>query len=115
MQALFEPAQVNGPDLITILWHASLFTAKESAVGLALGGVIGFAIAVVLSQSRFLQRGFIPYIVASQTIPLLAIAPMVVDRARHERRHGLDLGRHPRRVPHVLPCHDQRAARTPVG
>ena len=35
-------------------------------------------IAVALSQSRFLERGFIPYIVASQTIPLLAIAPMVV-------------------------------------
>src|ERR671935_1067203 len=34
--------------------------------------------AVVLSQSRFLERGLIPYIVASQTIPLLAIAPMVV-------------------------------------
>src|SRR5712692_8796419 len=70
VQALFEPAQVNGPWLIDILWHASLFTAKES--------VFGFAIAVVLSQSRFLERGFIPYIVASQTIPLLAIAPMVV-------------------------------------
>ena len=35
-------------------------------------------IAVALSQSRVLARGFIPYIVASQTIPLLAIAPMVV-------------------------------------
>src|SRR6266542_3922161 len=78
VQALFEPAQVNGPWLIDILWHASLFTAKESAVGFALGAVIGFAIAVVLSQSRFLERGFIPYIVASQTVPLLAIAPMVV-------------------------------------
>jgi NitT/TauT family transport system permease protein len=78
VQALFQPAQVNGPDLITILWHASLFTAKESIVGFALGAVIGFAIAVGLSQSRLLQRGFIPYIVASQTIPLLAIAPMVV-------------------------------------
>jgi NitT/TauT family transport system permease protein len=78
VQALFQPAQANGPSLLRILWHASLFTAKESALGLVLGGVIGFAIAVVLSQSRFLQRGFIPYIVASQTIPLLAIAPMVV-------------------------------------
>ncbi|MHB8644105.1 MAG: ABC transporter permease [Gaiellaceae bacterium] len=78
VQALFEPAQANGPSLLRILWHASLFTAKESALGLLLGGVIGFGIAVVLSQSRFLQRGFIPYIVASQTIPLLAIAPMVV-------------------------------------
>ena len=40
--------------------------------------MIGFAIAVVLSQARFLERGVIPYVVASQTIPLLAIAPMVV-------------------------------------
>ncbi|HLY94465.1 MAG TPA: ABC transporter permease subunit [Gaiellaceae bacterium] len=78
VQALFQPAQVNGPWLLTILWHASLFTAKESIVGLAIGGVVGFAIAVVLSQSRLVERGFIPYIVASQTIPLLAIAPMVV-------------------------------------
>jgi len=78
VQALFQPAQVNGPWLLDILWHASLFTAKESAVGLALGAVIGFAIAVVVSQSRILERGFIPYVVASQTIPLLAIAPMVV-------------------------------------
>jgi NitT/TauT family transport system permease protein len=78
VQSLFQPAQVNGPWLVDILWHASLFTAKESAVGFALGAVAGFAIAVVLAQSRFLERGVIPYIVASQTIPLLAIAPMVV-------------------------------------
>jgi NitT/TauT family transport system permease protein len=78
VEALFEPAQVNGPWLIDILWHASLFTAKEAIVGFVLGAVIGFALAVALSQSRWLERGFIPYIVASQTIPLLAIAPMVV-------------------------------------
>ena len=78
VHALFEPAQVNGPWLIEILWHASLFTAKEAVVGFALGAVIGFAIAVVISQSRFLERGVIPYVVASQTVPLLAIAPMVV-------------------------------------
>src|SRR5262245_3817655 len=78
VQALFEPAQVTGPWLIDILWHASLFTAKEAVVGFLLGALIGFAIAVVLSQSPVLERGFIPYIVASQTVPLLAIAPMVV-------------------------------------
>jgi NitT/TauT family transport system permease protein len=78
VNALFEPAQVNGPWLIDILWHASLFTAKEAVVGFALGAAIGFAIAVAISQSRFLERGVIPYVVASQTVPLLAIAPMVV-------------------------------------
>jgi NitT/TauT family transport system permease protein len=75
---LFEPSRRNGPLLIEVLWDASLFTAKEAAVGFALGASIGFAIAVVLVHSRLLQRGFLPYIVASQTIPILAIAPMVV-------------------------------------
>jgi NitT/TauT family transport system permease protein len=77
-QALFQPAQANGPSLLHVLVNASLFTAKEASLGFALGAVGGFAIAVVLSQSAFLERGIIPYVVASQTIPLLAIAPMVV-------------------------------------
>jgi NitT/TauT family transport system permease protein len=75
---LFEPSRRNGPMLIEVLWDAALFTAKEAAVGFALGASIGFALGVLLAHSRLLQRGFLPYIVASQTIPILAIAPMVV-------------------------------------
>src|SRR5215210_2551379 len=75
---LFEPSRRNGPLLIEVLWDAALFTAKEAAVGFALGASIGFALGVVLAHSRLLQRGFLPYIVASQTIPILAVAPMVV-------------------------------------
>ena len=75
---LFEPSRRNGPLLIEVLWDAALLTAKEAAAGFLLGAAVGFAIAVVLSESRLLQRGFLPYIVASQTIPILAIAPMVV-------------------------------------
>ena len=77
-KAFGQPAQVNQPDLITILFHKALFTAKESAVGFALGAVVGFTLGVILAHSRLLQRGFLPYIVASQTVPILAIAPMVV-------------------------------------
>ncbi len=58
---LFEPARVGGPLLITLLWHSALFTAKEA-----------------IAHSSMLRRGFLPYIVASQTIPIIAIAPMVV-------------------------------------
>jgi len=75
---LFEPSRRNGPLLIEVLWDAALFTAKEAAIGFLLGASIGFLIAVVLVHSRLLQRGFLPYIVASQTVPILAIAPMVV-------------------------------------
>jgi NitT/TauT family transport system permease protein len=75
---LFEPSRTNGPLLIEVLWDAALFTAKEAAVGFALGASVGFLLGVALAHSRLLQRGFLPYIVASQTIPILAIAPMVV-------------------------------------
>jgi NitT/TauT family transport system permease protein len=78
VQALFKPLQPGGPLLIATLLKGALFTAKEAAVGFALGATIGFVLAVLLAHSRLLQRGFLPYIVASQTVPILAIAPMVV-------------------------------------
>jgi NitT/TauT family transport system permease protein len=78
LKAFGQPAQVNQPALITLLLHKSLFTAKEAVVGFGLGAVIGFLLGILLVHSRLLQRGFLPYIVASQTIPILAIAPMVV-------------------------------------
>ncbi|HET8558016.1 MAG TPA: ABC transporter permease subunit [Gaiellaceae bacterium] len=76
--AFGQPAQVNQPALIHVLLHKAAFTAKEAAAGFGLGAVIGFVLAVVLAHVRLLQRGFLPYIVGSQTVPILAIAPMVV-------------------------------------
>jgi NitT/TauT family transport system permease protein len=75
---LFEPSRRNGPLLIDVLMDAALFTAKEALAGFILGATFGFAIGVVLVHSGLLQRGLLPYIVASQTVPILAIAPMVV-------------------------------------
>ena len=68
----------GGPFLGGLLWHAALFTAKEAALGFAIGAVVGFGLGVLLSQFAVLRRGVMPYIVASQTIPILAIAPIVV-------------------------------------
>jgi NitT/TauT family transport system permease protein len=78
VKALFEPSRTDGPLLITVLWHSALFTAKEAMTGFLIGALVGFALAVGLVHSRLAQRALLPYIVASQTIPILAVAPMVV-------------------------------------
>jgi NitT/TauT family transport system permease protein len=79
VQALFEqPTAGVGDILIVQLFHAALFTAKEAAVGFALGASFGFALGVLMSQWRILQRGLLPYVVGSQTVPILAVAPIVV-------------------------------------
>jgi NitT/TauT family transport system permease protein len=75
---LAEPSRRNVPMLIEVLRDAAFVTAKEAAAGFALGASVGFLIGVVLVHSRLLQRGILPYIVASQTVPILAVAPMVV-------------------------------------
>src|SRR4051812_42241260 len=67
-----------GPLLITVLLHSAWFTAKEAMLGFAGGAIVGFFLAVALVHSRLMQRAFLPYIVGSQTIPILAVAPMVV-------------------------------------
>jgi ABC-type nitrate/sulfonate/bicarbonate transport system permease component len=57
---LASSPQVGGPALGTILWHGALFTAKEAALGFALGALVGFGLGVVLVHSRLLQRGLMP-------------------------------------------------------
>lgn len=78
VERLFESNQPDGPILLEILLEAALFTAKEALAGFVLGALIGLAIGIVLHHSRILRRGFLPYVVASQTVPILAVAPMVV-------------------------------------
>jgi NitT/TauT family transport system permease protein len=77
-ESFLEPAQRNGAPLYQLLFSASVFTLGEAVVGFAIGGVLGFLLAVIFTHSAFLQRGLLPYVVASQTVPILAIAPMVV-------------------------------------
>jgi NitT/TauT family transport system permease protein len=76
--ALFERPNPQAPLLFVTLLKAAGFTAKEAALGFAMGATGGFVLGALLAHSRMLQRGFLPYVVASQTVPILAIAPMVV-------------------------------------
>jgi NitT/TauT family transport system permease protein len=79
VRALFQhPTSGVGDVLVVQLLRAAWFTAKEAAVGFAIGASVGFALGVVMSQWRLFQRGLLPYVVASQTIPILAVAPIVV-------------------------------------
>ena len=58
-------------------WNAG-YTALEGIVGFGVGGIAGLVLAMVFTHSRLLERGLLPYVIASQTVPILAIAPMVV-------------------------------------
>ncbi|MDX6615701.1 MAG: putative hydroxymethylpyrimidine transport system permease protein, partial [Solirubrobacterales bacterium] len=53
-------------------------TLKEVVLGFALAVVLGLAFAVAMHLSETVRRAFYPLIVASQTVPVIAIAPILV-------------------------------------
>lgn len=60
------------------LWIHFGATGLEAALGLLCGIVLGIAIATVFVHSRPLESAFLPYVVASQTVPVIALAPIVI-------------------------------------
>ena len=75
---LFRPVRRGGNLLILDLGVRSLWTLREAFAGFVVGALIGFGLGVWFVRSKLAERAFMPYVVASQTVPILAIAPMVV-------------------------------------
>ena len=64
----------NWAELTAALWK----TSAAALLGFALSTTAGIGIAVFLSSSRTIQRAFYPYAVFFQTVPIIAIAPLLV-------------------------------------
>jgi NitT/TauT family transport system permease protein len=60
------------------LFQSLLITAETAALGLAASIVIGVAVALVFAQWRWLRRLVFPYTILLQTVPIIAIAPLIV-------------------------------------
>lgn len=60
-----------------LLYHVAV-TGQTTLVGFVMGTLLGLLLSVLLVHSRTLDRALLPWIVASQTVPVLAIAPIVL-------------------------------------
>jgi putative hydroxymethylpyrimidine transport system permease protein len=61
-----------------LLWSNLLVTAQEVALGILVALLLGFALAVALHLSGTLRRSLYPLLVASQAVPIVIIAPLLV-------------------------------------
>lgn len=59
------------------VWDACLFSLKLAATGWVIGVLVGFALAVLMARFRLAESAILPWVVLSQTVPLIAIAPLV--------------------------------------
>ena len=79
VEAMFTRTQGgSGPLLLVQMLANAWATFRVALGGFLLGTLLGFALAVLFLRVPVLERGLIPYVIGSQTVPILAIAPMVV-------------------------------------
>jgi NitT/TauT family transport system permease protein len=72
--AIFGTLAEKAPILAADAW----VTLQEALGGFLLGNSMGILVAVLFAHSRVVERGFLPYAIVAQTIPIIAIAPLVI-------------------------------------
>lgn len=60
-------------EILAATWR----TTQVAALGLAIAFAIGFTVAIAMSQARWVERSLYPWAVFSQTVPILAIVPLL--------------------------------------
>jgi len=67
-----------GWDARDVLWANTLATLRATLLGFAFSLTVGFALSVLIDLSGILRRALMPPLIISQTLPIIAIAPLVV-------------------------------------
>ena len=72
--------EVRGSDTpvwVTVL-RAAIYTLVIAFGGFIIGVAVGLLLAIIMQRFAFMERGLLPFVIASQTVPLIALAPLIV-------------------------------------
>lgn len=61
----------------SLIYHCGI-TLSSTLLGFLMGTVLGIGLAVSIVENRAMDKSLMPWIITSQTIPILAIAPMII-------------------------------------
>lgn len=77
-ERLFDPVQ-RGTDetILSIIVKGVWYSLRLALAGFGLGLVFGMLLAVILTRFKVAERAVLPYLIVSQTVPLIALAPLV--------------------------------------
>jgi len=73
-KTVFEISPTSKRSLVYHGW----ITLSSTLLGFALGTLLGILLAIAIVHSRTLDKSLMPWIITSQTVPILAIAPMII-------------------------------------
>jgi len=80
MLSRYADPEVRGSDrqIWRVVLAGTWFSFRLALVGFVVGTFFGLCLAVLMCRFKVAERGILPYLVVSQTVPLIALAPLVV-------------------------------------
>jgi NitT/TauT family transport system permease protein len=85
-----EVAGGTGGTVLSSVIDSLWYSLRLAAAGFAVGVVVGFLLALAMQRLRIVERALLPYVVLSQTVPLIALAPLVYGWSGNLSLFGLD-------------------------
>jgi NitT/TauT family transport system permease protein len=80
MVSAFGNPEVRGSDtsVLEAVLSAAAYSLLIAFGGFIIGVSVGLLLAIIMQRFYFFERGLLPFVIASQTVPLIALAPLIV-------------------------------------
>jgi NitT/TauT family transport system permease protein len=81
MLSRYAEPEMRGPNsrmIWMVVLQGAWYSFRLALVGFIIGSTIGVGLAALMTRFKTMERGLLPYLVVSQTVPLIALAPLVV-------------------------------------
>jgi NitT/TauT family transport system permease protein len=92
--SVFGKAEVSGATggstVLSSVLSSVWYSLRLAAAGFAVGVAVGFLLAIAMQRARIVERALLPYVVLSQTVPLIALAPLVYGWSGNLTLFGLE-------------------------
>lgn len=85
-------AEVRGAHrtIFSVVVSATWYSFRVAFAAFVCGALLGIAVAVLMARFKFIERGLMPYLVVSQTVPIIVLGPLVVSLMGYASRDVVD-------------------------
>jgi NitT/TauT family transport system permease protein len=78
-ERLLDPeSRTSDRPIWIVVLAGAWYSLRLALAGFAIGSAVGIVLATVMARFNIVRRGLMPYLVVSQTVPMIALAPLVV-------------------------------------
>jgi len=81
-------AEIRGSSrtILSVVISATWYSFRVAFAAFVIGALLGVAVAVLMARFKVVERGLMPYLVMSQTVPIIVLGPLIISLMAYNSR-----------------------------